>query len=135
MIYLLDTNTCIEHLNNRPSVVTQKLRNVPRAQVVLCSIVKAELWHGAYKSARRDSNLKLLERFFAEFSSLVFDDRAAEIYGRLRSHLEQSGTPIGPNDLLIASIALGNDATLVTRNVREFNRIEGLLIENWESST
>lgn len=134
MIYLLDTNMCIEYLNTRDSTVARKLQTVPRAQIVLCSVVKAELYHGAQKSARRESNLALLERFFSEFESLPFDDRAAEKYGKVRAHLERQGALIGPNDLLIAAIAVANDATLVTRNTREFSRVENLQMENWEST-
>lgn len=133
MTYLLDTNTCIEYLNARNSVVARKLQTVSRAQIALCSVVKAELYHGAYKSARRETNLTLLKRFFSEFESFPFDDRAAETYGTLRAQLEDNGTLIGPNDLLIAAIALVNEATLVTRNAREFSRVENLKIEDWES--
>lgn len=64
--------------------------------------------------------------------SLPFDDRAADEYGRIRAYLARLGTPIGPNDLLIAAIALANNATLVTHNTTEFNRVPGLTIVDWE---
>jgi tRNA(fMet)-specific endonuclease VapC len=72
--------------------------------------------------------------FLDQFISLPFDDRAAEFYASIRATLETRGTPIGPNDLLIAAIARAHNLTLVTANIREFDRIEGLRIENWEEN-
>lgn len=77
-----------------------------KEDVALCQIVKAELYYGAYKSLRREENLALLVKFFSLFVSLPFDDAAAETYGRLRAELTRRGTPIGPNDLIIAAIAI-----------------------------
>jgi tRNA(fMet)-specific endonuclease VapC len=77
--------------------------------------------------------LAVQQLFLSRFVSLPFDDRAAGVYGRVRARLEVRGTPIGPNDLLIAAIALANDVILVTRNLREFSRIDGLLVEDWEA--
>jgi len=133
MIYLLDTNACIDYLNVRDSPIARKLATIAHDQVVVCSVVKAELYHGAYKSSRRADNLALLARFFGQFDSLPFDDAAAEEYGRLRATLETQGTPIGPNDLMIAAIALANHAMLVSHNTREFSRIAGLRVEDWET--
>jgi tRNA(fMet)-specific endonuclease VapC len=82
---------------------------------------------------RRKSNLKLLARFFQRFTSLHFDDNAAEQYGILRSTLEKQGTLIGPNDLLIAYIALANNVTLVTHNTNEFQRVPSLQMEDWQA--
>jgi tRNA(fMet)-specific endonuclease VapC len=76
------------------------------------------LYYGAYKSARRDENLALLARFFGQFNSLPFDDTAAEVYGRIRAELTRRGTPIGPNDLMIAAIALVEDAACFWRRSR-----------------
>lgn len=132
MIYLLDTNACIQYLNNRNTAVKHRLETTPSSSIVLCSVVKAELYHGAYQSSQRERNLALLEKFCGQFASLPFDDRAAEIYGRLRAQLSRQGRIIGPNDLMIAAIAITNDVTLVTRNTREFNRVEGLQLEDWE---
>ena len=64
---------------------------------------------------------------------MPFDDTAAEIYGRIRTRLEQAGAPIGPNDLMIAAIAVANDVVLVTHNTREFSRVEELKFEDWEN--
>ena len=132
MRYLLDTNTCIQFLNSRNSALQRRLAAISRDDVAICQIVKAELIYGAYRSARREANLALLARFFSQFVSLPFDDASAEIYGRIRAELVRAGTPIGPNDLMIAAIALAHDAILVTHNVREFGRVEGLRFEDWE---
>ena len=133
MIYLLDTNSCIRLLNeDRNSVVSRRLARMRSGDVTLCSVVKAELYWGAFRSSREDSNLARLELFFSEFVSWPFDDQSAVIYGQIRAQLAASGTPIGPNDLLIASIALANNLILVTHNTREFSRVEGLRLEDWE---
>lgn len=131
MTYLLDTNFCIELLNQSASRAARKLASVSPQDVRLCSVVKAELFHGAYKSGR-EANLNLVRSFTALFESLPFDDRAAEIYGRLRTDLEKQGQLIGPYDLLIASISLANSTTLITHNTTEFSRVPELIIEDWQ---
>jgi tRNA(fMet)-specific endonuclease VapC len=96
-------------------------------------VVKAELLSGAHKSQSRERTIEKLLRFFVEFESLSFDDSAAEAYGLIRSGLEIKGTPIGGNDLMIAAIAVANNATLVTNNTREFSRVPGLRFETWDA--
>src|SRR5437588_12787805 len=98
--------------------------------ICLCSVVKAELLFGAAKSNVGERTLTRLKRFFGLFTSLPFDDRAASAYGNVRAELERRRTPIGPNDLRIASIALANGAILVTHNSREFGRVAGLELED-----
>jgi tRNA(fMet)-specific endonuclease VapC len=132
LIYLLDTNTCIRYLNGQSAAVKARLEQLNRQDVNLCSIVKAELLYGAQKSRIRERMIAGLIHFFVGFVSLPFDDRAAEVYGTIRADLERQGTPIGPNDLLIAAIALANGAILVTHNSREFSRVAGLKTEDWE---
>lgn len=132
-MYLLDTNACIRILNGTSPPLIEQLRAVPRSLVRLSSVVKAELLYGARKSTRMAENLRLLERFFDTIASLPFDDRCAEEYGLLRDELDRAGTPIGPNDLLIAATARAHRAILVTHNVREFSRVAELRIEDWES--
>ena len=73
-----------------------------------------------------------LERFFAPYESIPFDDAAAAEYGSIRGHLAGAGTPIGPNDLMIAAIAQCRQLTLITHNTREFSRVPGLVVEDWE---
>ena len=109
------------------SKVAQRLGALQPSQVRLCSVVKAELCFGARKSSRPSENLRLLDRFFEPF-----DDRCAEPYAAIRQDLERSGRPIGANDLMIASIALTHELTLVTHNVEEFSRVIGLRYEDWE---
>lgn len=131
MKYLLDTNICIKYLNGNSQNITSKLTKLNPEDIALCSVVKSELLVGAYKSVKSKKTMSLLETFFAVFHSLAFDDEAALIYGKIRSDLEKQGTPIGPYDLQIASIALANNLILVTNNSREFKRIKKLKIEDW----
>ena len=131
-MYLLDTNACIRILNDDSTALVRRLRRHDPAEILLCSIVKAELLYGAYFSSRVADNLRLLHKFFRPFASLPFDDRCVEQYGRIRAELQRTGTPIGPNDVLIAATALAHGLTLVTGNTREFSRVAGLQFENWE---
>ena len=131
MTYLLDTNTCIYFLNERSERLTRRIKATHPRDMLTCAIVKAELCYGALKSASPVDNLRKQHEFLQTFRSLPFDDKAAEAYGRIRSRLEKLGTPVGSNDLLIAAIALANDVTVVTHNIAEFTRIEGLSVEDW----
>jgi len=133
MIYLLDTNACIRYLNGRSPKVRNRLQSLRPDDVALCSVVKAELFAGAAKSVDPAKTLARLSTFMAPFVSLPFDDPAAEVYGSVRAQLEAAGTPIGPHDLQIAAIALVNTLILVTHNTREFGRVVGLQIEDWEA--
>jgi tRNA(fMet)-specific endonuclease VapC len=130
--YLLDTNAWIQFLNGRSEGVRSRLERTRPEEIHLCSVVKAELVYGALKSARPAENLNRLRGIVERFASLPFDDAAAEAYGAIRTRLERAGTPIGPNDLLIAAIALSRGLTVVTHNTGEFQRVEGLLWEDWE---
>jgi tRNA(fMet)-specific endonuclease VapC len=132
VIYLPDTNAWIAYLNPGDSPVKSQFRSHPPADIAFCAVVKAELLYGAYRSTRREDNLSLLATLFPLFESLPFDDAAADAYGRIRADLTARGTPIGPNDLMIAAIALAHHLTLVTHNTREFGRVEGLHLEDWE---
>ncbi len=131
-MYLLDTNACIRILNSSSSALVTRLREHRPDEIALCSMVKAELLFGAQRSSRIAENLRLLDRFFEPFYSLPFDDNCVQAFGRIRAELERAGTPIGPYDLLIAATAIAGDRTLVTANTREFSRVAGLTIENWE---
>ena len=132
-MFLLDTNVCIRILNGSSPSVAARLQATSPAEVRLCALVKAELLYGARHSSRVDQNLRLLHRFFGPIVSLPFDDRCAEEAAFIRLDLERSGRPIGPNDLLIAATARAHDLVLVTHNTREFGRVPGLRIEDWES--
>jgi tRNA(fMet)-specific endonuclease VapC len=95
-------------------------------------VVKAELLYGARKSERSAHNLRVLERFFAQFRSLSFDDACAQQYGMIRAELERGGKPIGPYDMMIAATAIVAGLTLVTHNTDEFSRVTGLKWADWE---
>ena len=132
MIYLLDTNVCIRYLNGRSLSIRERLQTTDVKDIVVCSIVKAELFYGANRSNNPQRTLTLQKQFLNLFVSLPFDDEAASIYGNIRAQLGARGTPIGSNDLQIAAIALAHDLTLVTHNTREFSRLEELRLEDWE---
>ncbi len=128
---LLDTDVCIHILNGREPELIERFRAHAPTELVLCSIVRAELLYGAQRSARVTENLDRVRLFAEPLQTLPFDDRCAESYGIIRSQLTDTGTPIGPNDLLIAATCVAFECTLVTRNRREFERVPGLQIETW----
>lgn len=131
MRYLLDTNACIRVLNNSSPGLVARLKGEDPSNIRLSAVTKAELFYGAHHSSRPSANLRLLERFFAPFISLPFDDRCAEYCGLIRAELSAQGKLIGPYDLQIASVAKANDLILVTHNTREFSRVVGLQVEDW----
>jgi tRNA(fMet)-specific endonuclease VapC len=135
MKYLLDTNICIALIRRQPAALIQRLIAHPPGDVGLSTITVAELAHGAEKSARPEQNLSALAQFLLPLEVAAFDQAAALAYGRLRARLEQAGQTIGGMDLLIAAHALGLDTTLVTNNLREFQRVPGLEVEDWLTST
>jgi tRNA(fMet)-specific endonuclease VapC len=130
--YLLDSNVCVIYLNGKSTLLQQRLNSTPVEEMIVCSIVKGELFYGSRRSNNPTKSLQIQQQFLAQFASLPFDDAAAVVYGEIRAALAQSGTPIGPNDLQIAAIALANDLTLVTHNTKEFSRVRELKIVDWE---
>lgn len=132
-MYLLDTNICIRFLRDAHSDVAQRMAKVPYRDVVLCAVVKAELYYGAERSADPARALQVVNAFTTHFTSLPFDDQAAACYGRIRADLTRRGLLIGPNDMLIAATALAHQAMLVTHNTREFSHVPGLRLEDWEA--
>ena len=131
MAFLLDTNACIDYLTGRyPRVVTRIQASSPE-DLFLSVVVVAELRYGADHSARRRTNHSRIDALIEEIEPLDFDLRAAAAYGRVRAQLEAGGTPIGPNDMLIAAHALSRGLTVVTDNTTEFRRVKGLKVENW----
>jgi tRNA(fMet)-specific endonuclease VapC len=133
MKYILDTNVCIVYLKGRNLNLKLRLDAIPIEEIAVCSVVKAELCYGAMKSANSERNFALQQAFLNQFVSLPFDDLAATTFGTVRAQLEVRGTPIGAYDLQIAAITLANNLTLVTHNTREFERVDGLQIEDWEN--
>ena len=132
MRYLLDSTVCVRYLNGRSSSVRDRLLATPAEEMAVCSVVKAELFYGAFRSNHPQRTLERQQAFFSQFVSLPLQDEDAFLAGRIRAQLAKAGTPIGSYDLQIAAIALTNDLTLVTHNTREFERVEGLQIEDWE---
>lgn len=132
MKFLLDSNTCIQFLNDSHAGVKRQLLAHHPSDLVLCSVVKAALLYGAYRSARVAANLQRLTIFFEPMRSLPFDDDCVHTYGQLRAVLAGKGASIGANDLLIAAIGLTHNLTVVTHNTREFARIDGLKLQDWE---
>jgi tRNA(fMet)-specific endonuclease VapC len=131
MAFLLDTNSWIHFLKHADSPVRTRLKALAPADVVSCSIVRAELLHGAEKYGNRDRRVAAVEHTLSPFRSLPFDDAAAAIYADIRHALEIAGQSIGPYDLQIAAIGVLHHCTLVTNNCQEFVRVEGLKIEDW----
>ena len=133
MRYLFDTNACIALLNDTSPPLRERLRRLVPKDVGLPAPVACELYYGAYKSRHADRNLGLLDRL--EFEIVPFDAGDARAAGAVRSELESMGLPIGPYDLLIAGQARARRLVLVTANSREFERVEGLICQDWTLST
>ncbi|HEX7764426.1 MAG TPA: tRNA(fMet)-specific endonuclease VapC [Cellvibrio sp.] len=128
--YMLDTNIAIYVIKRRPIEVLDTF-NRHAGQLCISSITLAELLHGAEKSAQPEHNLQQIDNFTSRLEVLDYNNNAAAHYGDIRATLERKGTPIGVNDLHIAGHARSHGLVLVTNNLREFERIEGLRTENW----
>ena len=131
MTYMLDTNICIYVMNNRPEKVLKRFRDALDSGLCISSITLAELEYGMTHSSNPAKNEQALLRFLAPISILPFGPAAASEYGAIRAKLQAAGKPIGPLDMLIAAHAKSEEMVLVTNNVQEFARVEGLEIENW----
>ena len=131
MAWLLDTNVWIHYLKNSQSPIRDQLARRLPADIVSCSVVRAELLHGAQKYGRPERRVALVVQTLAPYLSRSFDDAAAARYADLRHRLESQGQVIGPHDLLIAAICLVHDLTLVSANTGEFSRVDGLRLEDW----
>ena len=128
--WLLDTNLCIRVLRDRPAGLRERFNREADA-LCISTIVLTELLDGAEKSARPDENRRAVEQFAARLVVLPFDDAAAAHAANIRATLERQGQPIGGYDILIASHARSRGLVVVTGNLREFNRVEGLRSEDW----
>ena len=139
MRYLLDTNIVSDLVRNPQGKVARQVRRVGEKHVCTSIIVAAELRYGADKSrADKKSSPRLssqLEAVLGALEVLPFEAPADTSYGLLRTRLENAGTPIGANDLLVAAQALARGHVMVTDNEREFSRVEGLRLQNWLRST
>ena len=128
--YLLDTNICIYVITKKPRAVLERFRQEAPGSIALSSISAAELAYGVSKSGS-DRNKEALALFLSPLTLLPFDESVIWHYGLIRARLEKRGTPIGPMDTMIAAHALSKGLTLVTNNVREFERVPDLRLENW----
>lgn len=130
MAWLLDTNAVIAVLKDATSPIAERLRQCRPEEVFVSSIVLHELFYGAFKSARVERNLAVVDRL--RFGVLDFSREDARAAGEIRAALAVPGTPIGPYDVLIAGQAVARGMVLVTGNEAEFGRVAGLAMEDWE---
>ncbi len=131
MKYLLDTNICIHIIKHNPPIAQERFAKERPGDIAISSVSIAELYYGAEKSSQVDRNIISIQKFLQPLVALQFNEDDAVSYGKVRVELERKGTPIGAMDLLIAAQALSRGLTLVTNNVREFQRVGSLSIENW----
>jgi len=131
MKYMLDTNICIYIIKKQPENVLKKFKLQAVGDICISSVTLAELMYGVQKSQYHQKNKVALEEFILPLEVVSFDDAAANCYSVIRVMLEKQGKPIGPLDLMIAAHAISLDSILVTNNVKEFNRITHLKIEDW----
>ncbi|MCL2366976.1 MAG: type II toxin-antitoxin system VapC family toxin [Oscillospiraceae bacterium] len=131
MKFMLDTNICIYYINKKPPHVIDKVHQCMLDGICISVITLAELEYGIAKSAHLKQNADELTRFLSIFTVLDLDSKAATEYGTINADLQRKGTPISPMDTLIAAHAKSEGLILVTNNLREFERIEGLTLENW----
>lgn len=131
-MYLLDTCVCIELMRGRLPYTAEIMKQACPESFRIPFIVEAELLVGAEKSRHPRKTKLCVEQFLEPFQRIGFDSNCACAYSGIRAYLERKRMKIGPNDLLIASIAAANNATLITANVHEFTQVPGLRVENWE---
>ena len=128
---MLDTNICIYIIKNKPKSVKEKFREFEIGELCISTITVSELMYGAFKSEHTEKNLKAIEEFLMPFEIVEYDFMASVEYGKIRAYLEKKGQVIGNMDMQIAGHALALDLVLVTNNTREFERVEGLGLDNW----
>lgn len=130
-MYMLDTNICIYIIKKKPTAVLEKFKTIPVGSAAMSVVTYAELEYGALKSNNATKALDILEELaqFIKVEALQFD--VSRHYASIRRALEQKGTPIWNNDLWIAAHARSLGHTLVSNNVKEFERVDGLVLENW----
>ena len=131
MRYMLDTNICIYAIKHKPEQVFMRLQEHDPIDICISSVTYAELVHGVEKSKVIEKNRVALALLLANIEIMNFDSLAAESYGKIRADLEKAGTPIGPLDMMIAGHAKALGYTVVTNNTKEFERVNGLKLENW----
>lgn len=130
--YMLDTNIIIYVIKNRPEIARKKFKQ-HQDQMCISSITWGELVYGAERSSKPEQNLADIEGMASRMDILPFDSAAANHFGQVRAELYKAGKPIGPYDMMISGHARSLGLTLVTNNIKEFERVPGLRLENWVS--
>jgi tRNA(fMet)-specific endonuclease VapC len=130
LAYMLDTDICIYIMRDRPAKLRERFNRFVE-QICISTITLGELFYGAEKSQRVLGNAQVVEEFAALQTVLPFSPKAAAHFGQIRADLERAGTPVGGYDMLIGAHARSEGLILVTNNIREFERIDGLRLENW----
>lgn len=130
MTYLLDTDTIVSLLRGNRAIA-DKIASVGEDHIATTVINLAELYFGAFNSTRVDHNLRVVDEFRMATWVLGLDTGAAVLFGKIKAGLRREGNLVNDSDLMIASVALSTHSVLVTNNVRHFNRIQGLVLENW----
>lgn len=128
---LLDTNICIYTIRQRPPEVRVRFEAYQPGELAISSITLSEMEYGAAKSQKPEQNRQSLLQFLLPLEILNYDATAAQAYGKVRTELERAGTPMGAMDLMIAAHALSLNLTLITHNLKEFQRVPGLRAESW----
>ena len=131
MKYFLDTNTIIYYIKGLYPQLDRRLRHTPAQEIFIPSIVVSEIEYGARKGDDYEKTIGVYRQFFRAFAVVPYDERMGAFYGQIRASLEKQGRIIGPNDLIIASETLAMGGTLITKNLSEFRRVEGLPVEDW----
>ncbi len=129
-MYLLDTDIMIYNLKGN-EMVRQNLRNHINDPIQICSVTLMELYYGAFKSQKVESNIAKVRKIENSIEIISINKDQVELFGMLKVKLEKAGTPLDDFDLILAATALSHNLILVTNNERHFSRIEGLQIENW----
>ena len=131
MRYMLDTNICSYILKNHPAAVKLKFEEVGAGNICISAIVLAELYYGAARHPKGIVIRREIDNFVSRLVVIPWDENAADHYGAIRASLEKAGTLVGAMDMFIAAHARSCAATLVTNNLKEFDRIKGLTLLNW----
>ncbi len=132
--FILDTDVCIYWLNGGADIENE-IRRVGLERVAITVITQCELAYGAHKSGRPEANLAVLDRLCSMVRVVHTNNEVAETYGSVKAALEREGRRLDDADLLIASIAVSLGATLITNNLRNFDGVPGLRLENWKSQS
>jgi len=131
MRFLLDTNAVISLLGRQSQALIDRVLDCSEGEIAIPVVVSHELYFGAYKSEKVSFNLETIRLLLRDFVILPFDEEDSRQAGEVRAELKKAGTPIGPYDVLIAGQAKARDLVLVSNNIREFERVSDLRLEDW----